>query len=270
MESDFQNRFGGIIRLYGKEAFEKLSKQSIMVVGLGGVGSWAVEALARSGINHLILVDLDEVCITNTNRQICADNSHIGKLKGDVLKSRIQLINPDCRVDFLPTFFTESKKELVFDRKIDFVIDAIDSLDNKCLLLTECLKRKIPLIVTGGAAGKRDATLIQIQDLGLTINDVLLQRMRKKLRREYGMKKAVESNKATLKRLNITCIYSPEFPVYPSLNGEICEKPENPEDTILDCETGMGSITHLTGIMGFLAAQYVINQITQAKIISRR
>jgi len=270
METDIENRFGGIIRLYGKEAFLKLSNSSILIVGLGGVGSWAVEALARTGINHLILVDLDEVCITNTNRQICADDSQIGKMKGDVLKKRIQLINPNCRVDFIPAFFTESNIDLIFDRKIDFVIDAIDSLDNKCLLLTTCQKKNIPIVVTGGAAGKKDSTLIQIQDLGLTINDVLLQRMRKKLRREYGMKKAVESRKATLKRLGIPCIYSPEFPVYPSSTGEVCLKPETDEDTYLDCETGMGSVAHLTGMMGFLSAQYVINQITQAIIIARR
>lgn len=259
--------FGGIERLYGKNGYDILKNSHVMVIGLGGVGSFAVEALARSGIGRITLVDLDDICVTNINRQLCALNSTIGQMKGQVLKERIKDINPNCQVEFKEEFFSESTADLLLATKIDFVIDAIDGLKSKCLLISQCLQKNIPIVTVGGAAGKKSPQEIKIIDLGLTKNDALLQRVRKTLRREYGLKKAVEdSSFANPKKLNIMAIYSPEAPMYPGANGEVCPHPMNGTQDHLDCEEGMGSVTHITGQFGLMAASVVINTLTKNRL----
>jgi tRNA A37 threonylcarbamoyladenosine dehydratase len=258
---DYNQRFGGIARLYGTSGLKKILDSKIMIVGLGGVGSWCVEALARSGVGQFYLVDLDEVCITNTNRQICATSKDIGKLKAHVLKERILSINPNCKVVIIEDFFTTTTAASILDHQIDCVVDAIDSVDNKCLLIAKSVERNIPVITTGGAAGKSDPTQIKIDDLGYTVNDSLLQRIRKKLRREYGFSKLPGSSLAARRKVGIFAVYSPEEPVFPTSDGEVCSVPDEDSQLILDCESGMGSVTHVTGMFGFLCASLVLKQI---------
>lgn len=261
--NEYNQRFGGIARLYGVTALAKLKNSNVMIVGLGGVGSWAAEALARSGVGTITLVDLDDICITNTNRQICALNETIGLMKTVILKQRIKSINPEANIIIHENFFTKTTFENILDNKIDFIIDAIDSMENKCLLISEASKRNIPIITTGGAAGKIDPTQIKIDDLAFTTNDVFLQIMRKRLRRDYGFVKASGHSLNSRRKMGISCVFSSEDPIFPSANGEVCNIPDPESNLALDCESGMGSITHLTGSFGFFAASFVIKSLAQ-------
>jgi len=260
---EYKQRFGGISRLYGLHGLENLKSSSVLVVGLGGVGSWAVESLARSGVGTITLVDLDDICITNTNRQIHASSENYGKQKGEVLKKRILSINPNCQVHFREDFFTEKTAMAILDAQYDYAIDAIDSLHNKCLLYSLCKERNIPLIITGGTAGKVNPTLIQVGDLGDSFNDSLLFRMRKKLRQEFNVPNASKFTPTKRQKFHAQCVFSPEEPLFPTVDGGICTTPDPESNLKMDCETGMGSVSHLTAIFGFMAAGHVINTIAK-------
>jgi tRNA A37 threonylcarbamoyladenosine dehydratase len=261
---DYNQRFGGMARLYGVVGLKNLLKANVLVVGLGGVGSWAAEALARSGVGSITIVDLDDICITNTNRQLPAMNGNFGKLKVEVVKERLLAINPQCEVLAIANFFTENTAESILDKKFDYVIDAIDSLTNKALLTARCLEKNLPIIVTGGTAGKINPTLIKISDLSLSDNDSLLFRLRRKLRKEEVLPKVpMEKSSSTKnrKKLNITCVFSSEEPVYPTKEGGVCHIPDSETNLKMDCETGMGSVAHITGLFGLVSAGHVINAI---------
>ena len=182
----FPSRFGGLGRLYGSAALARLRCAHVCVVGLGGVGSWAVEALARSGIGHLTLIDLDDVCISNVNRQIHALDGALGKPKVEVMASRVAAINPDCVIDPVHSFFLKSNASHLLETRFDAVLDAIDSPSLKCVLISSCRERHIPVTVVGGAGGRQDPTAIHVTDLAFSSGDRLLQYVRRKLRREYG------------------------------------------------------------------------------------
>ena len=158
-------RFGGIARLYGDDGLEKLRAAHVCVVGIGGVGSWTAEALARSGVGNLTLIDLDEVCLTNTNRQIHALKDSIGKAKVQEMDKRIRGINPDCTVETRVEFFTEQTSDSILATRYDYVVDAIDGVSNKSLLLAQCRAREIPVITCGAAGGRRDSTAVCVADL---------------------------------------------------------------------------------------------------------
>jgi tRNA A37 threonylcarbamoyladenosine dehydratase len=263
IEHENQLRFGGIARLYGLKGASTLEQSHVMIIGLGGVGSWAVESLARSGVGTLSLVDLDDICITNTNRQLHATKENIGQSKAIILKKRILSINPNCQVILYNDFFTEKTADLILEKKVDFVLDAIDSLKNKVLLITECRKREIPFIITGGAAGKIDPTKIVIQDLGESINDSLLFRVRKLLRKNDVFPKGEKFSVKKKQKFNIPCVYSPEDVLYPTANGEVCLTPDSENSATLDCETGMGSVSHITALYGFMAAGFIVNSLVK-------
>jgi tRNA A37 threonylcarbamoyladenosine dehydratase len=254
----YKKRFGGIARLYGEAGLKRLQDSHICIMGIGGVGSWAGESLARSGVGNITLVDLDDICITNFNRQIHATNETVGKMKVQILRDRILSINPGCNVRAIEDFFTASTAELILDTKYDYIIDAIDSLENKCLLASYCRDKNIPLITIGGAAGKRDALQVQILDLGKSFNDSLLFQMRKKLRREYNFERPSGHSLAKRKNLNIMSVFSPEEPIPAPLLVE-CEVEKR------NCDWGMGSTTHVTATFGLAAAGFVINQITNVE-----
>lgn len=256
---DYNLRFGGIARLYGIQGLKNLLKARVMVIGVGGVGSWAAEALARSGVGSITLVDLDDVCITNTNRQLPAMDGNFGKLKVEVLRERILAINPQCHVVAHGEFFTEKTADFILDNHYDFVIEAIDSLKNKCLLISKCQERKIPIMVVGGAAGKRDSSQVKIVDLGETVKDALLFKLRKQLRQQHDFPGSGVTSIKKRPKFNIPCVFSAEDPVFPTANGETCSIPDPETNLKLDCESGMGSITHVTATYGMLAAGYVIN-----------
>jgi tRNA A37 threonylcarbamoyladenosine dehydratase len=265
--NDYNLRFGGVARLYGVLGLEKLLKSHILIVGLGGVGTWAAEALARSGIGAITLVDLDDICITNTNRQIHAHDTMYGLMKVKAIGHRIHAINPQCKVTAVEDFFTAKNAEEIFTSDYTYVIDAIDSLQNKCVLASVCREKNIPLIVTGGAAGKRNPSLIKVDDLGLACNDSLLFSLRKRLRQEFNFPSGAGFTRSKKQIFNITCVYSEENPVFPKSDGSICAMANQENNLKLDCETGMGSITHITGIFGFMAASHAISQITNDEVM---
>ncbi|MBR3944932.1 MAG: tRNA threonylcarbamoyladenosine dehydratase, partial [Akkermansia sp.] len=211
-----EERFGGIARLYGVAQAERIAQARIAVVGIGGVGSWAVEALARSGVGTLILQDMDDLCITNTNRQIHAMQGTYGQAKVEVMAERTRLINPAVQVEPLLSFYTVSHPERLFDTAPDIVIDAIDSMRPKAHLIAECYKRGIPIITCGGAGGRLDAACITMADLARTCGDNMLSQLRKTLRKEYGFPLHDKCPD-----IGIPCVYSPEKPRFPRCDGSV-------------------------------------------------
>jgi tRNA A37 threonylcarbamoyladenosine dehydratase len=248
--------FGGIQRLIGIKGYEQLSNSKIAVIGIGGVGSWAAEALARTGIGEIILMDLDEICVTNTNRQLHTLQNSIGQPKIAEMAKRLKLINPEIKVTELMSFYTEKTADELFQHEPTAVIDCIDSVKFKTHLVDQCLQRKIPLTMTGGAGGIVDPTEIQVKDLRKTHNDPLLRDVRKKLRREYGY--------PNYKRpIGIPAVYTPSPQVFPLDNGEVSEEKPDTGGAKLDCFSGLGSATYITGIFGFYAAWSSIKQVIE-------
>jgi tRNA A37 threonylcarbamoyladenosine dehydratase len=260
--SDYEQRFGGIARLYGWTALDRLSRAHVCVVGVGGVGSWTVEALARSGIGTLTLVDLDDVCVTNVNRQLPALDGQFGKAKVIVLAERVRLINPVCQVNAVTEFFTKHSGESLLKTRFNYVVDAIDKLGNKCLLIDACVSRSLPVITIGGAGGKRDPTAVRVRDLAQTEQDELLRQVRRKLRRDYGFAQGAHSSAPAAQPLfGIQAVFSPEKPVFPWSNGTCSSNPEPGSSLTLDCASGFGTATFVTGVFGLAAAGEVVRSI---------
>jgi tRNA A37 threonylcarbamoyladenosine dehydratase len=254
LTEDYLARFGGIGRLYGREALPRLHAAHVCVVGIGGVGSWAAEALARSGIGAITLIDPDDVCITNTNRQLPATADAIGRPKTDVLRERLAAINPECQITTATEFFSPSTARRLLAPKFDFLVDAIDRMSNKSLLIASCKEAGIPLVVVGGAGGRRDPAAIKIADLGESGGDELLKLVRRTLRADYGW--------ATGKQhYGIPCVFSPEKPIYSWSNGTVCATQEPGSSLKMDCASGFGTTTFMTGTFGFLAAGEVVRRI---------
>lgn len=247
-----KDRFGGVARLHTDEGLQKLQQAHVCVIGIGGVGSWACEALARSGIGEITLIDADDVCVTNINRQIHALTHTIGEEKVMAMANRIKEINPQCKTHQHSTFFLESTAEKLLSPDYDFVIDAIDSLKHKTLLISLCKQKSINIIAVGGAGGKTGISDIQVCDLGLTHGDKLLSKVRSILRKNYNFPKYKS------KKFNIPCVFSPETVKLPW-----CDLPEGEERTSLrlDCNNGFGTDMAVISIFGITAAHYVINHI---------
>ncbi|MBI3886342.1 MAG: tRNA threonylcarbamoyladenosine dehydratase [Opitutae bacterium] len=255
MEQDYLERFGGIARLYGAAALPRLRAAHVAVVGVGGVGSWVVEALARSGVGALTLIDLDDVCITNTNRQSHAHEGNVGRPKVEALADRVRSINPRCRVTAVAEFFTALSAERLLAPRYDWVVDATDLMSNKALLIAGCARRGQPVLTLGAAGGKRDATRIRVSDFGGAHGDELLRQVRKKLRRDYGFAKGEGHD------YGIPCVWSQEKPVYPRADGTCSPEPEGDSSRRLDCEAGFGSAVFVTGAFGFVAAGEIVRRL---------
>lgn len=248
------DRFGGIGRLYGSSGLARLASSHVAVIGIGGVGSWSVEALARSGVGRLTLVDLDDICVTNTNRQIHTLSSTIGATKTGEMAQRARAISPMVEVEEVEDFFTESTAAQILDRGYDFVVDAIDDTRNKCRLIAACRERGIPLVVCGGAGGRRDPTQLHVADLNRSSRDGLVRDVRRTLRRDFGFpKEDVE--------WGIPCVFSKESAVFPTSDGEVCDTRPAGQNMRLDCASGFGTASFVTGTMGLLAASVVVNQL---------
>jgi tRNA A37 threonylcarbamoyladenosine dehydratase len=253
--SDFETRFAGIARLYGRTGLARLGAAHVCVLGIGGVGTWTAEALARSGVGTITLVDLDEVCVSNINRQLHALTHTVGRAKVDVMAERIRAINPDCRIHQEQQFFNEQTAAGLLAPKFDFVVDAIDSVTNKVLLLANCRRKHLPVVACGGAGGRRDGTAVRLADLAKVTHDRLLAEVRKKLRKEFHL----SADNATL---GVMCVYSAELPVFQQPDGSVCEnRAEAADGTRLNCEGGLGSATFVTGAFGFAAAGFVVREI---------
>ena len=258
MSSDaFSQRFGGIERLYGASFVRSLADRHVAVAGLGGVGSWAAEALVRSGIGAVTLIDLDEVCLSNTNRQLHALQGTIGQPKIEVMAQRLRAINPDCRAETRMQFVTVTNVDSVIETRFDAVVDAIDSVKHKAALLAHCRRHKIWVICAGGAGGQTDPTRIRVTDLSRTTQDPLLARVRNLLRREYGFSRNPK------RRFDIPAIYSDEQLVYPSADGGTSHEKPGDGPARLDCSTGFGAASFVTGTFGFVAASKVMERLAR-------
>lgn len=250
-------RFSGISRLYGACALERFHQAHVTVIGIGGVGSWIVEALARSGIGHITMVDLDEICVTNVNRQLHAMDGQIGRLKTSAMAERIQAIHPDCQITEKQTFYSEKNADELLASSPDVVIDAIDAVRQKCHLIAECKTRGIPIVTVGAAGGRRDPSCIQIADLAMTCHDALLLQTRKNLRSHHGFPKAPTGKK--IKKFGVTAVFSRESPVFPQCDGSVSTQRPEGTNLRLSCESGYGTATPVTATFGMIAAAQALD-----------
>lgn len=249
MNTDYERRFGGVARLYGTAAAERLKTANICVVGVGGVGSWALEALARTGIEHLAAVDLDMVAESNTNRQIHALGDIYGKAKVDAMADRIRAINPYCSVTCIEDFVTPENVTEILLSQFDVVIDAIDQTRVKAAMVAHCRRQGTPIVVVGAAGGQTDPTQVKISDLAVTIQDPLLAKVRALLRREHGFPRDAR------KKFGVSAVFSTEALRYPAQQTS-CET--SPGPTGLNC-AGFGSSVCVTSVFGMAAAARAID-----------
>jgi tRNA A37 threonylcarbamoyladenosine dehydratase len=255
MEID-QQRFAGIARLYGSVGVQRLAAAHVAVIGIGGVGSWVAEALARSAVGEISLFDLDDVCISNSNRQLHAMAGNIGRSKVEVMAERIRAINPACVVHAVSDFVTRDTMAACITEQMDCVIDCIDSVPAKAALISWCKRRKIQIITTGGAGGQIDPTQIRVADLNKTFNDPLAARVRSTLRRDYGFSRTQGRN------YSVPCVFSTEQLRYPQADGSVCQsKSFMGEGVKLDCEGGFGAVTMVTASFGMVAAAKAVDKL---------
>ena len=224
----------------------------VAVVGMGGVGTWAVEALARSGIGCLTLIDLDEVCVTNVNRQLHALDGQIGRPKVAVMGERVRCVWAGCELILEERYLTAGNVRELLGRDYDAVVDAIDQVDAKCCLIATCREMALRVVTCGGAGGKRDATKVRVADLTQATNDRLLRRLRKKLRQDYGFPRDVEEV------LGIPAVFSEENAVYPWSDGRVCSSVEPGNESRINCDAGLGTAAFVTGAFGLAAAGEVV------------
>ncbi len=258
MDKDHIFRFSGLDRLYGPGALQKLIDKKVMVLGLGGVGSWVVEALTRSGVGSLVLVDLDDICMSNSNRQLHTLSESIGHLKAEALANRMKSISPEIKVEIIPEFYSAKTSEEILNSNPDLIVDAIDRADIKAHLVASAKERRIPIIVSGASGGKKDLFAIRRGDLAKTRDDRLLSTLRKTLRQKYGFPRGDQI-------FDVTCVYSEELPMYPGEDGEMCSKPTGEQSSRLDCASGLGAASFLTGSFGFGLAQIAIEKLLAIK-----
>jgi len=257
---DFKERFGGIRRVYGTSGSDIIANLHLCVIGIGGVGSWAVEGLARTGVGRITLIDNDTLCVTNVNRQIHALDSTLGRSKVEVMAQRVGEINPACRLGIIDDFLTMRTLDEHLSRGYDYVIDAIDSIKFKSAMIAFCTRNRIPVVTTGGAGGMSDPTKIQVADLARTYNDPLAARVRSTLRREYGFPRDPR------KKFGVECVFSSEQPVYPQPNGSIGHQKPGIHGVSLDCRFGYGAASTVTAVFGFIAASRAINRILSRRL----
>lgn len=252
-------RFAGIDRLYGAGSVQRLSTKRVAIVGLGGVGSWIAEALARSAVGHLRLIDADDICVSNTNRQLPALDGHYGQAKVDAMAARCRAINPAMRVDAVPAFVTGASLEAHLDDAFDLVLDACDSFRSKVEMIAWCRRRKLPLVVSGSAGGRIDPTLVRVRDLSRTEHDAMLALVRKKLRAEFNFPRNAD------RYFGIPAVYSLENVRYPQADGSVCGlRPQGGDAMKLDCGGGLGAATHITGAFAFAMAGKAIELLLRA------
>jgi len=244
---NFERRFGGISRLYGEQAVQKFRNASICVIGIGGVGSWAAEALARSAVGNLTLIDMDHVAESNMNRQLPALDTNLGRAKVQVMAERIQQINPTCNVRQVDDFLTLDNLHHHICGDLHLVLDCIDSYRVKAALIHHCRELGIELIVMGGAGGQKDPTRIQCSDLSRTEQDPLLAKTRRLLRQEYGYPRDPR------RKFNVPAVWSPE----PVAQASQCS---GQQDSSLNC-AGFGSSMPVTATFGMIGAAEALRRI---------
>ncbi len=257
-------RFDRIGRLVGDAAMKKLLDSHVMVIGLGGVGSWAAEMLVRSGVGRLTIVDFDEVCVTNFNRQLHALQGAVGQQKATAVAERLAKINPQAKITPVLRFFNHDSRDEIFGaEKPDFVIDAIDSITPKCMLLAHCLNAGIPVVTSTGSSGKLDPTRIEVVDLAKTEFDPLARSVRRILREQYGF--------PAKGAFGIPAVWSPEPPIMPvelkydNGKGFKCVCPQG-DNQFFQCDNRniiMGSAGFVTSAFGMAAASHVVRKLIE-------
>jgi len=256
-EIDFERRFGGIARLYGDAALARFSGKHVCIVGIGGVGSWAAEALARSAVGRITLIDLDHVAESNVNRQIHALEGEFGKAKVQAMAQRIRAINPACGITEIEDFVTEENIAQILP-VCDAVLDAIDNVRAKAALIAYCRNQGTVIVTTGGAGGRCDPTRIQVADLARTTQDALASKLRARLRKKYGFTRDPK------KKFGVECVFSDE-PISRPNNSELsCAADEEPNEAValqgLNC-AGYGSAVTVTAVFGLVAAARVLDRL---------
>jgi tRNA threonylcarbamoyladenosine dehydratase len=251
---DFERRFGGVSRLYGEAGLAKLQAAHVVVIGIGGVGSWAAEALARNAVGVITLVDLDNIAESNVNRQIHAVDGEFGKAKVTAMAERIRAINPACVVREIEDFVTLDNVSKMLDFHCNAMIDCTDDVKAKIVLALNCKATQTPLIMSGSAGGRLDPTRIQVADLAAVAGDKLLAKVRNQLRRDYQFPKASNTKKSA--KFGILCIYSDEQVIKPVA---ACEA-DSTSITGLNC-AGYGSSVCVTAPFGFAAANLALRSI---------
>lgn len=251
MSFDRERRFGGVARLYGAEGSQRLNNSHVCIVGIGGVGSWSAEALARTGVGQITLIDLDMVAESNTNRQIHALGEIYGLAKVDAMAERIRAINPLCKIQRVEDFVTTENVASLLNQPFSAVIDAIDQVRPKAAMAAFCRDQNMPIVVAGAAGGQIDPTRITVSDLSQTIQDPLLAKLRSTLRREYGFPRDPK------KKFGIRTVYSTEPLRYPDKSNS-CDM--NQGSTGLNC-AGFGSSVCVTSVFGMVAAAQAIEII---------
>lgn len=249
--ADLDRRFGGIGRLYGSAALEIFQGARICVVGIGGVGSWAAEALARSAIGQITLIDLDMIAESNVNRQIHALDDEFGKAKVAAMAERIRAINPACAVTEIEDFVSAENLDATLGQGFDYVIDAIDHVRTKAAMIAWCKRHGTPIVTSGGAGGQIDPTRIEIADLARTVQDPLLSKVRSILRKEYGFTRDPK------KKFGVPAVFSSEPLRYPE-SCAACDEP--PTLAGLNC-AGFGSSVCVTAPFGLFAAAEVFKHL---------
>jgi tRNA A37 threonylcarbamoyladenosine dehydratase len=265
VDADLERRFGGLARLYGASGAQKIRAAHVVVVGLGGVGSWAAEALARSGVARLTLIDLDHIAESNINRQIHALDTTLGQAKVQAMQQRIAHINPHCEITCIEEFVDAANWPAIAglqDIERVSVIDACDQVRAKTAMAAWAIRNKISLISVGAAGGKRHAHKVDIDDLALVTHDPLLAQLRYRLRKEHGA--------ARKGKIGVACVFSREAVMQPAAigaagsgdaDGMACELPgEEQSDGSLNCH-GYGSVVSVTSTFGLCAAGWVLDKI---------
>lgn len=247
--------FAALGRLYGVAALDNIKRAHCCVVGIGGVGSWVAETLARSGVGRITLIDHDDIAVSNINRQVHADTSTIEQSKVVVMAARIAAINPRCECRAIDDMLVPNNIEKHIDQRVDYVIDAIDTVRSKVALIYYCRRNAIPVITVGGAGGRTDPTRVAIADLNKTNNDSLAAKVRKRLRAEHGW------TRNPSRRFGVECVYSDQQPMFPQGDGTVGQSKPATAGTTLDCNTGYGSFIGVTATYGLVAASRVLEKL---------
>ena len=259
--NNYTRRFGGIARLYGDVGLNQLKKSHVCVIGIGGVGSWVAESLARSAVGTITLIDMDIVNESNVNRQLVASTETLGRDKVQVMSDRIKSINPDCEVCVIDDFLsTDNLSDLISDR-YSYVIDCIDDFRTKAALIAFCKQQKIKLLTVGAAGGQTDPSKVRQCDLSRTKHDALFAKTKKLLRQDFGFARNPKRS------FGVACVYSDEQAIYPDGQGGLSpQKPvehlnDETASTALSCSGGVGSVTHVTATFAFFATAHVLREL---------
>lgn len=257
-----QRRFGGLARLYGPAGAERIRRARVAVVGIGGVGSWTAEALARSGVGRIVLIDMDHIAESNVNRQIHALDDTIGQAKIDAMADRIRRIQPGCDVVGIDDFVTEDNWPGLLPGGVDAVVDACDAIRAKARMAAwslETRRKDLAFLTVGAAGGKTQAHQVDVDDLSAVTHDPLLAQLRYRMRKFHGAPKPSPGKAA--RRIGVACVFSREPVMQPPSSA--CDADAGASDGTLNCH-GYGSLVSVTAVFGMVAAGWILNRLARS------